>query len=115
MTPNEMASIFGHQENSNQNELRFFLTPFRMAKMKTTNNSYVGEDVKQGEISSIAVTVQTYTTTQEVSVAIIQKSENKANIRSSYTNLVHKGFSIIQEHLLIAALFFNARKLKQPR
>lgn len=63
MTPNEMASIFGHQENSNQNELRFFLTPFRMAKMKTTNNSYVGEDVKQGEKSSIAVTVQTYTTT----------------------------------------------------
>jgi hypothetical protein len=34
--------------------LRFHLTPMRMAKIKTSRTAHAGEDVEQGEHSSIA-------------------------------------------------------------
>jgi hypothetical protein len=34
--------------------LRFHLTPVRMAKIKNTKTAHAGEDVEQGEYSSIA-------------------------------------------------------------
>jgi hypothetical protein len=51
--PEKMFNILNHQGNANQNNLRFHLTPVRMAKIKIQVTSDAGEDVEKEEHSSI--------------------------------------------------------------
>jgi hypothetical protein len=37
--PKEIVNIFNHQGNANQKDLRFHLTPIRMAKIKNSGDS----------------------------------------------------------------------------
>ena len=54
--------------------LRFHLTLVRMLRSITQVTAHTGEDVKQGDHSSIGV--QTHTATMEISVAVHQKDGN---------------------------------------
>jgi hypothetical protein len=44
-----MLTISGHKENSNQNPLKFHLTPVRIAIIKTPLTTNVGKDVGEKE------------------------------------------------------------------
>ena len=70
--------------------LRFHLNPIRMVKFnrnKTTTDS--GINMEKGNTYSLMVGVQTGTTTMEISVYVLQNTENRSATCSSYTALGH--------------------------
>jgi hypothetical protein len=52
--------------------LRFYLRPVRMAKTKSSKTAYAGEDLEQGEHSSITIENSNCTTTLEINLAVSQ-------------------------------------------
>jgi hypothetical protein len=58
--------------------LRFYLTPIRMAKIKTQGTADAGEDVEKEENSSMLVKLQTGSTTLEINLAVPQKIRNNS-------------------------------------
>jgi hypothetical protein len=69
--------------------LTFHLTSVRMAKIKKSTDSNAGEDVEQGEHSSIADVSQTCTTTLEIKLAVSQIIRNTSAPRHSNTTPGH--------------------------
>jgi len=53
--------------------LRFYLTPVRMAKKKARVTADAGKNVEKGELSTILVGLQTFTTILETNLAVPQK------------------------------------------
>ena len=80
--------------------------------------AHAGEDVEQGEHSSIAGEVQICKATMEINVPVPPENENQSISRSSYATFgqLPKGCSIIpQGHLLNyvhSGFIYNSQKLE---
>jgi hypothetical protein len=83
-----MFNILNLQGNSNQN-MKFHLTPIRMANITNSVTVYVGEDVEKKEHSFIAGGIVAGTTTLEISLSVPQKIGHSSTGRSSNTTLGH--------------------------
>jgi hypothetical protein len=64
--------------------LRFYLTPIRIAKIKTQVTAHAVKYVKQGEHSFLSSGNKT---TLEIGLAVSQKIRNSSMSRASYTTL----------------------------
>jgi hypothetical protein len=70
--------------------LRFHLTPFRMAKMKTQATTHADKDVEQGEHTPpLQVGVHTCMTTLKIKLVFSKKTGNSYTSRPSYTTPGH--------------------------
>jgi hypothetical protein len=52
--------------------LKFYFTPFRMAKIKNTRTAHGGKDEEQGHTPLFLIVVQTCTATLEINMEISQ-------------------------------------------
>jgi hypothetical protein len=85
---------------------------------KTQEITCAVEDLEQGEHSSLAGGVQTYTTTLEINFVFSQKTGNSSTSRPSYATPVHKHTKVAQIsqcHLLNnvhSSFIHNTQKLE---